>query len=258
MRTLTRTGLFTVFLGVMILSACSTATPTPAPTEEGPPPLTQDKFGGGLLYDNWMAAIPADTPAGDQPLWKTQTTNTRSGADTWRCKECHGWDYKGVDGAYGSGSHMTGFKGVLAASSMSEEELLAWLDGTKNADHDFSPYLKQEHLLMLVDFLKEGLFDTAAYINDDKTLNGGNAEHGKELFGNVCILCHGENGKDLNFGDESEPEYVGTIATDNPWELWHKVSYGQPGTRMPSGLRSGWSPQDILDVLAFAKTLPTK
>jgi len=38
------------------------------------------------------------------PLWATQSSNTRSGKDTWRCKECHGWDYMGVDGAYGSGS----------------------------------------------------------------------------------------------------------------------------------------------------------
>jgi thiosulfate dehydrogenase len=71
---------------------------------------------GGLLYDNWWAVTGADEPATDQPLWKTQTTNTRTGADTWRCKECHGWDYKGVEGAYGSGSHKTGFKGILASA----------------------------------------------------------------------------------------------------------------------------------------------
>ncbi|MDP2935907.1 MAG: hypothetical protein Q8O86_05400, partial [Dehalococcoidia bacterium] len=61
---------------------------------------------GGKLYDEWWEEAPGATePKGDQPLWATQTTNTRKGTDTWRCKECHGWDYGGKDGAYGSGSH---------------------------------------------------------------------------------------------------------------------------------------------------------
>jgi mono/diheme cytochrome c family protein len=70
--------------------------------------------GGGILYDMWWAVTGADEPTGDHPLWATQNTNTRTGPDTWRCKECHGWDYRGADGAYGSGSHFTGFVGVLA------------------------------------------------------------------------------------------------------------------------------------------------
>jgi thiosulfate dehydrogenase len=52
------------------------------------------------LYDSWWTVTGTDRPTTDQPLWQTQTTNTRTGADTWRCKECHGWDYQGKDGAY--------------------------------------------------------------------------------------------------------------------------------------------------------------
>jgi len=256
MRKTMRVSLFLVVLGAIVLAACGNATPS----EPGPrvvPTLTADYLGGGVLYDHWMEALKVDAPAGDQPLWKTQTTNTRSGTDTWRCKECHGWDYKGVEGAYGSGSHLTGFKGVMGAASMSEEDLLAWLDGTKNADHNFSAYMDQVHLMMLVDFLKKGVTDTAQYINADKTVNG-DVAHGKELFAKVCQECHGEDGKELNFGDESEPEYVGTIATDNPWELWHKISFSQPNAPMPSALRNNWPLQDIADVLAYAQTLPVK
>ena len=101
--------------------------------------------------------------------------------------------------------------------------------------------------------------DTASYINADKSVNGGDAAHGQELFSGVCQECHGEDGKTFNFGDESAPEYLGTIATDNPWEFWHKVSFGQPGVEnMPSALDSGWSPQDITDLLAFVQTLPAE
>ena len=46
------------------------------PTES---PVTE----GGRLYDKWWAALGLDKPATDQPLWKTQTTNTRTGR--WLC-----------------------------------------------------------------------------------------------------------------------------------------------------------------------------
>jgi len=69
---------------------------------------------GGQLYDNWWkTTIDTEKPKKDHPLWKEQSTNKRSGYDTYRCKECHGWDYRGKDGAYGKGSHYTGFKGTL-------------------------------------------------------------------------------------------------------------------------------------------------
>ena len=31
---------------------------------------------------------------------------------TWRCKECHGWDYRGAPGAYSIGSDFTGIMDV--------------------------------------------------------------------------------------------------------------------------------------------------
>ena len=254
MRKSIRFNLFWFFVGVIALTACGVvSTPT-----ETLPVLSNDYIGGGVLYDHWIDALGAEVPKSDQPLWKTQTTNTRTGADTWRCKECHGWDYKGVEGAYGSGSHKTGFVGVMDAASMSEEDLLAWMDGTKNPDHDYSAFFQEVQLKMMVDFLKKGLTDTAQYINADKTVNGGNPENGKVLFDGQCQACHEKDGKKLNFGDEKEPEFVGTIAKDNPWEFWHKVSFGNPGTAMPSGLKNNWSSQDIVDVLAYAQTLPDK
>lgn len=209
---------------------------------------------GGRLYDKFWEALGIDEPTGDQPLWATQDTNERSGKDTWRCKECHGWDYKGVDGVYGSGSHKTGFAGISGASSMSTEELTAWLDGTANADHDFSAYLNEDAIAMLVTFVQEGTVDSSPFINADKTVNGDPA-HGEELF-EECAECHGDDGQAINFGNDSEPEYVSTVANDNPWEFFHKAVNGQPGTGMISGINMGWSLQDIADILAFSQTLP--
>jgi thiosulfate dehydrogenase len=219
--------------------------------------LTGSVSEGGKLYDKWWKVAEADEPTEDQPLWSTQSTNTRSGDDTWRCKECHGWDYQGADGAYGSGSHFTGFAGVLSTTSgMSHAELLASLDGSANSDHDFSA-MGDEAMGSLVVFLSEGLIDVAPFIDADKAAVGGDEANGEELYNSTCTACHGADGRQINFHDPAEPEFVGNIAVDNPWEFIHKVRAGQPGTLMPSAIDGGWSMQDVVDVLAYAQTLPT-
>ncbi|MEW6578628.1 MAG: c-type cytochrome [Chloroflexota bacterium] len=213
--------------------------------------------GGGLLYDKWWTVTGADAPTENHPLWATQSTNTRTGADTWRCKECHGWDYKGADGAYGSGSHFTGFPGILDATSKSSEELLAWLNGEANPDHDFSVVVDEMALDALVAFIQQEMFDISMYVNEDGTV-AGDADAGRSLYAGTCARCHGADGKIYNFGSEDKPEYVGTLAVDNPWEVFHKVAVGQPGAPMPGALALGWTPQQIADVVAFAQTLPVE
>ncbi|MEW6401883.1 MAG: cytochrome c [Chloroflexota bacterium] len=215
---------------------------------------------GGVLYDNWMKAMGVDTPAADQPLWASQTTNTRTGADTWRCKECHGWDYRGADGVYGSGSHATGFTGIFDSASMSAEDLTAWLDGTNNPDHNFvgEGMMGEDQVAMMVAFLQSDKSDAIAFINEDGTVTAGEPETGADFFGNYCADCHGDDGTALNFGSDEEPEFVGTVAADNPWEFVHKVSYGHPGAVMPSGINMDWSLKNLIDLLTFAGSLPTE
>lgn len=238
-------------------TAATVATRPPAATAAAAPKLTGNLVRGGLLYDTWWEVIEAQAPTGDHPLWKTQTTNTRKGADTWRCKECHGWDYKGKDGDYGSGSHKTGFPGLLSAASKPADELTAWLTGNKNPDHDFSKVLDETLVKAMVTFIQKEMKDVTPYINADKSVKGDPAK-GKVKFNATCAACHGNDGKKINFGDEKTPEYIGTLAVDNPWEFFHKVVAGQPGEPMPSGLGMGWTLEDVANIAAFAQTLPTK
>ena len=255
----------TILVVGLLAAACSQqAAPTLAPATDVPvdPPkveISGSVTDGGQLYDKWWKVAGVDEPTEDHPLWVTQDSNTRSGDDTWRCKECHGWDYMGADGAYGSGSHFTGFVGVFNASGMSASELLGWLDGSTTADHDFSA-MGPEAMGSVVTFLQDGLVDLREYIDyDTKTPLVADADHGQELYVSTCTACHGVDGRELNFGDDEDPEYVGTIAIGNPWEFTHKVRAGQPGSAMPATLRHNyWSMQDVMDVLAFAQTLPVE
>jgi len=61
---------------------------------------------GGRLYDKWWSELELKEPRETHPAYPT--IGKKRDASTWRCKECHGWDYKGKDGAYGKGSHFTG------------------------------------------------------------------------------------------------------------------------------------------------------
>lgn len=206
---------------------------------------------GGQLYDKWWkVADGASEPTTDQALMSTQTTNTRTGADSWRCKECHGWDYQGVDGAYGSGSHMSGFSGVYDAVSLGVEEIKAILSGGSNADHDFSGVIDDDSLTTLAEFISDGgVIDISVHIDlETKEVIDGDSANGKILYDATCTVCHGSDGAAIG-------EALGELANGNPWETLHKIRFGQPASAMPSAVDSGWTLKEALDVLAYAQTL---
>lgn len=213
---------------------------------------------GAQLYDKWYAVLGVEPPAGNMPIWSRQSTNTRSGAETWRCVECHGWDYKGNQGAYKSGSHFTGFPSLMIlVPQMSEEEIVNHLKGGKDPQHNFSAYLDEASMRRLALFLKQGLIDDSEYI-DPISLKpiGANPERGKMLFTETCRKCHGEDGGKIIFRSEGIEETLGDVARRDPWRFLHRTRFGVAGTEMPIGYNLGWTPADGRDVLAYAQTLP--
>lgn len=219
---------------------------------------------GGLLYDKWWkvpGVLDPTEPTTTNPGFAL-TAGTRTGSDTWRCKECHGWDYKGRDGVYGPGhSRFTGVGGLVHASETDPpnelfETVKNGLAGTGMSP--FASHLSDGDIWDIVKFIKQGIIDDSGYIDASGAAIGANVPHGQSLFSSVCAACHGSDGKLINFGTPSIPEFVGTVASENPWEFLHKVRFGQPGTAMPSAIASGWSVQDVVDVLGHAQTLPTE
>jgi thiosulfate dehydrogenase len=212
---------------------------------------------GAQLYDKWYAVLGIPAPQGEMPIWSRQSTNTRSGADTWRCSECHGWDYKGVNGAYASGSHYTGFPSIiLATADMTEEDIVAHLKGENDPAHDFSSHLDENAMEQVATFLKEGLIDDSEYIDSIslKVING-NIEHGKGLYDTTCAECHGGDGATIIFRTEGVDETLGDVANRDPFRFLHRTRFGVAGTEMPVGYVLGWTPADGRDVLMYAQTL---
>ena len=250
-------GAFVRWLGPQVDGQSVLASVTAAPTT-----VERQSFAsGGRLYDKWWTEQGAvSPPSGNQALWATQSTNTRTGGDSWRCKECHAWDYLGKDGAYASGSHKTGFAGVYDVRAKSAEALTAALKGATNAQHNFSALLSAQAIEDLVNFMRDGLIDDRDYIDyaTKKVKVPVDLAAGNTQFNTTCASCHGRDGKGYNFGTAAAPEYIGTVAADNPQETLNKIRFGQPGTTMPSAVVSGWTIQQMLNVLSYAQTLPLR
>ncbi len=225
---------------------------------QSPTPSPQDIIQGALLYDRWYAALGVQPPAGNMPIWSRQTTDSRSGPDTWRCSECHGWDYRGAQGAYKSGSHFTGFPDVKSlAAGMSVDQIVAHLKGANDPAHDFSKYMNDQSLTQLAEFLKYGTIDDTQYIDPiSLQVIGGNVGHGQQLYTSICATCHGADGEKIVFTSEGVAEYLGTVANRDPWRFLHRTRFGTAGTSMPIGYELGWTPADGRDILAYAQTLP--
>lgn len=207
---------------------------------------------GGQYYDKWWAVIDADAPKNTHPAYPAK--GKKKGANTWRCKECHGWDYKGKDGAYAKGSHFTGIKGISGMTKANTAEIAKILRGKL---HGYTKKMMSDRAVeQLAAFVRAGQFDMDAYIDRKTKKVKGDKAHGAAIYQTVCANCHGFDGKMINFKSEEKPEYIGTVSKDNPWETLHKVRHGQPGQVMPALVTL--KGQDLADIVAYAQTLPTK
>lgn len=207
---------------------------------------------GGRIYDTWWDALDRKKPTGNHPAYPA--TSKRSGANTWRCVECHGWDYKGKDGIYGSGDRFTGIKGIRAARSKGSAELENML---RAAPHSYTKdMISDAELKRLVAFLRDGQHDADRYIDRKSGAVKGSVPRGAAVFQTTCAACHGFDGRLLNWGTKDEPGYIGTEANKFPAEVLHKIRNSHPGAAMIN-LRA-LPLQDAVDLLAYARTLPIK
>jgi len=244
-----------ITIGAAVMAVALASVPASAQGLVEPPggaSSVWDTTRGGELYDEWWAVIEAEEPTDTHPAYPAE--GKQSGATTWRCKECHGWDYRGKDGAYGSGSHFTGIVGIDRMKDAPVNNIIRIL---RDETHGYTAELISDTAIQkLALFVSQGQIDTDLYIDRGTKLARGDAANGARYFQTVCAVCHGYDGKNMNFGDEAEPEYVGTVAADNPWEALHKIRFGQPGVGMVA--LGALDIETLVDILTYAQHLPTK
>jgi len=199
---------------------------------------------GGVLYDKWYKITEGDLPMGTHASYPPEGKKKKP--TTWRCKECHGWDYRGKDGRYKEGSkRFTGIKGITGAAGKDPAAVVSIL---KDKTHGYTDGMfTAEDFQALALFVSKGQVDVTKYIGDDKSVKG-DAKKGQGHYETVCGGCHGIDGKKIN---DMPP--VGAVVNKNPWSALHKIRFGQPAEDMTS-LAS--MPLDVsVDILAYTMTL---
>ncbi len=200
---------------------------------------------GGKLYDRWYKVIKADKPKESHPSYPSDKKYADDPGANWRCKECHGWDYMGKDGAYASGSHHSGIAGINGSAGGDPAKILAVL---KDNSHGYGGLMDDTDLNALALFVSKGQVDMDKYIDRASKKPKGDAGKGAAYYNTICAGCHGMDGK---LPKEMKPFGA---QMGNPWEVMHKILNGQPGEQMPA-LRA-LDHQIIADVMAHMTTLP--
>ncbi len=199
---------------------------------------------GGRLYDRFWVENKAAKPTTDHAAYPHK--GGQYGKDvSWRCKECHGWDYRGKDGAYSSGGHATGIKGITGAMGRDPAAIAALL---RAAPHGYSEsQLSARDASDLALFVSKGQVDMTKFLDYAAKKARGDVGKGETYFATLCAGCHGVDGKKV----QGAPP-LGSV--QNPQEMLHKVLNGQPGEAMPA-LRA-LDPQIAVDLVAYMLTLP--
>ncbi|MEQ9039195.1 MAG: c-type cytochrome [Silicimonas sp.] len=200
---------------------------------------------GGKLYDKWYKVIKTEAPEASHPLYPAGAAYADDAASNWRCKECHGWDGRGSAGAYSSGKHATGIKGIDGFIGGDPEVVVGILT---SAQHGFGDKMSEADLMDLANFVVHGQLDMAMYIDAASNAPKGDAEAGMQVYNTVCANCHGSEGK---LPKDMPP--LGSLM-GNPWEVMHKILNGQPAESMPA-LRA-IDLQVTADVMSYLTTLP--
>lgn len=230
---------------------------------------------GGRLYENWILESGSVAPEEKNPVWALQSSldekadKAREAGATWLCMNCHGPDYKGVNGVYGdeNSPYYTGFPGLLGANKTKAELVDTITNGFfmpaegRNI-HDFGNLLSAESIDALAQFIMDGVVDTAEYIRSPlivgpiENFANGQAIYTRGEATNIgCAICHGEDGRSLPLlsvtaGDGVESrkkddkddrddknkyeQNLRRIALEEPWRFVHVLRFGSPGSVMPA------------------------
>ena len=200
---------------------------------------------GGKLYDKWYKVTKQKAPADSHKLYPADKEYAKKADTNWRCKECHGWDGMGKDGAYAKGKHFSGIKGINGMAGGDPAKVVALL---KAPAHGFADKLSGEDLTDLANFVTKGQVNMDKYIDRATKKPKGDAAKGAAYYQTICAGCHGLKGL-----EPKEMPPLGSLM-GNPWEVMHKVLYGQPGEQMPALFAVDH--QVTVDILAHLATLP--
>lgn len=251
-----------IVLPVIFFTNCSDDEVTTNPPADPVEYTSANGITGGIMYDKFWATESGFNQS-DSNIAKFNQY-----ADFFRCKQCHGWDYLGREGSYINRGPKNNRPNVASgnilqiAKSKTPKELFDAIkksSGRRDISYDLSTYnpttnnvegdkmpnysqiLTDAQIWDIVKYLKTEAIDvtqlydatytgtyptgSASYTNIGKD---GNATNGAAYYVQKCGNCHGADGKAFLIENMS----VGEFTRKKPYEVQHKVKFGQLGSPM--------------------------
>lgn len=190
---------------------------------------------GGRLYDNWSLESQGHAQMLPNPAFKDKQARVSAG-DTWRCVECHGWDYKGNHG-------VTGLRDRAGTDSAAIVTFLK-----NDANHGFEDLLHESELGDLANFISGGQEDMQKLVETARSIKPDQGSSSK-IFAAICANCHGLDG-----ALKRQIPPLGDLARQTPYWALHVVLNGHPGGDMPA-LRTLGN-EVAVGMLAYLQSLP--
>ncbi|MFA7429072.1 MAG: c-type cytochrome [Rhodospirillaceae bacterium] len=201
---------------------------------------------GGRLYGDWIRETGRFAPRTLHPAWTGPAP--ASASDTWRCHDCHGWDYQGKSGPGAKVSPVPA-KGISGMEGADVASIIAVLT---NDTHRYRGVLTERDLSDLATFVSKGQFIMDWAIDPATgSFHGQGAGYG-DRFETLCASCHGTAGTAVR---TMSP--LGRVVRENPWRALHSVLNGHAGESMPP--MRVFPPDMAAAILAYIeKTLPSE
>lgn len=214
---------------------------------------------GGRLYDNLFVSLK--TPLPKIMKDKNGEVIENTGHD-FRCKNCHGWDYKGNEGIYGPDYQNKPYAASVNLIQLKKDDNLSLkkimdsvLNGHGIGMPVYSEFLNEKQAKLIAEFLVTNAHDSSYYfdLKTNKTnkyeltlVNLENKEKASVNYTKHCESCHGKNGAKFLLHDG---EYtLGSHSRQKAYEDHHKIQNGSPGSDMMGYLNSK---EDILGMLGY-------
>ncbi len=201
---------------------------------------------GARIYDDLFIELDAASP-GPNPMLAIGAGATLADTDSWRCSQCHGFDYEGGVLTFNNGAtnNLLELRDVRGRDeefvfNMLQTGFDAW-DGAQVVNvHNYSALLSEQAIVDVSDFVVNEIFDTHEFVRAPASGALGDMVEGMAMYESVavdaipplarvdgsnfnCVDCHGADARSGTAAID-----IAIVAWSDPFRFLHRTLFGSP------------------------------
>ncbi|MDH5728219.1 MAG: hypothetical protein OEZ58_04470 [Gammaproteobacteria bacterium] len=220
----------------------------PITIKQGHDGLEPSHVRGARIYDDFTIELD-QVVAGPNPIVAIATSGPAGITDTdsWRCSQCHGFDYEGGVFSFNNGA-TNNLLELQDVRGRDEEFVIGLLfngfdmwDGAAVQNvHNYSALLTPQAMVDVADFVVNEIYDTHMYIRAPSSGSLGDMAEGNAVYNSLidaagvspivrvdgsgfnCVSCHGVDGLGVAGID------LRASAWNDPFQFLHRTNFGSP------------------------------